>query len=62
MGALPSTLAPPSIRPFTEAVAALSRDEHWLFFTSDRPVALEVMTSGSRIASTRTTPSIGNPQ
>ena len=22
--------------PFTEAVAALSRDEHWLFFTSDR--------------------------
>lgn len=23
--------------PFTEAVAALSRDEHWLFFTSDRP-------------------------
>ena len=23
--------------PFTEAVAALSRDEHWLFFGSDRP-------------------------
>jgi WD40 repeat protein len=23
--------------PNTEAVAALSRDEHWLFFTSDRP-------------------------
>ena len=23
--------------PFTEAVAALSRDEHWLFFSSDRP-------------------------
>jgi hypothetical protein len=23
--------------PSTEAVAALSRDEHWLFFTSDRP-------------------------
>jgi hypothetical protein len=26
--------------PFTEAVAALSRDEHWLFFTSDRPGGL----------------------
>jgi hypothetical protein len=23
--------------PFTEAVATLSRDEHWLFFSSDRP-------------------------
>ncbi len=26
--------------PSTEAVAALSRDEHWLFFTSDRPGGL----------------------
>ena len=36
-GARRSTSGPPSIRPVTEAVAALSRDEHWLFFTSDRP-------------------------
>lgn len=26
--------------PFIEAVAALSRDEHWLFFSSDRPGGL----------------------
>jgi len=34
---LPSNLGPVVNTPGLEAVAALSRDEHWLFFTSDRP-------------------------
>jgi hypothetical protein len=33
----PSNLGTVVNTPTTEAVAALSRDEHWLFFTSDRP-------------------------
>lgn len=32
----PANIGPPVNTPFTEAVAALSRDEHWLFFSSDR--------------------------
>ena len=46
-------------RPFTEAVAALSRDEHWMFFASDRPGGLGPTTSGRRTASTCTTRSTG---
>jgi hypothetical protein len=33
----PVKLAAPVNSPFTDMIPALSRDEHWLFFTSDRP-------------------------
>ena len=33
----PSNLGPPVNTPFTDMIPGLSRDEHYLFFTSDRP-------------------------